>query len=170
MYMYICIHICIHMFINGDLPHLEYPGPVLIKQKLTAVPSPHSSWKMFDMLYSRALNKMLQNLYLNANFDGCWEVHVLSLQWPINCKNTRLPLILMITLSAFLKVWWTTLLAIYASMHKHMHIQKRFCWYFENSYCSECLDRQQTSKITNLALTLASVTLLKGFVRHAQWY
>ena len=26
------------MFINGDLPHLEYPDPGLLKQKLTAVP------------------------------------------------------------------------------------------------------------------------------------
>ena len=60
------------MFINGDLPHLEYPGPSLLKQKFTAVPPPGSSRKMFniDTLYSMALNKMLLNLYLNANFDG----------------------------------------------------------------------------------------------------
>ena len=58
------------MFINGDFPHLEYPGPGLIKQKLTAVPLAGSSRKMFDMLYSMALNKMLLTLYLNANFDG----------------------------------------------------------------------------------------------------
>ena len=44
-----CLHWEVH--INGDLPHLEYLGPVLIKQKLTAVPPPGSSRKMFDTLY-----------------------------------------------------------------------------------------------------------------------
>ena len=39
-----------YVFINVDLPDLEYPGP--------------------SMLYSMALNKMLLNLYLNAIFDG----------------------------------------------------------------------------------------------------
>ena len=59
------------MFIYGDLPVLEYPGPNLLKQELTAVPpqDPGSSQKMFDTLYSMALSKMLLNLYLNANFD-----------------------------------------------------------------------------------------------------
>ena len=58
------------MFINGDLPDLEYPGrpstSQLVKQKLTAPPG--SSWKMFGMLYLMVLKKMLLNLYLN--FDG----------------------------------------------------------------------------------------------------
>ena len=48
----------------------RFATSVLIKQKLTAVPPPGSSRKMFDTLYSMALNKMLLNLYLNANFDG----------------------------------------------------------------------------------------------------
>ena len=43
---------------------------MIFKQKLTAVSPPGSSQKMFDTLYSMALNKMLLNLYLNANFDG----------------------------------------------------------------------------------------------------
>ena len=58
------------MFINGDLPDLEYPGPSLLKQKLTAVPPLGSSRNMFDTLYSMALKKMLPTLYLNVNFDG----------------------------------------------------------------------------------------------------
>ena len=58
-----------HVVKHGDLPHLKYPGPGLLKQKLTAVPPPGSSRKMFDMLYSMTLNKRLRNLYLNANFD-----------------------------------------------------------------------------------------------------
>ena len=71
----------IYMFIDGDLPHLEYPAPGLLK--LTAVPPAGSSRKMFDALYSMALNKMLLNLYLNANFDGvlrssCPEYHSLQ--------------------------------------------------------------------------------------------
>ena len=41
-----------------------------VKTKLTAVPPLGSSRKMFDMLYSMVLKKMLPNSYLNANFDG----------------------------------------------------------------------------------------------------
>ena len=68
-----------YVFINGDLPDLEYPGPSLLKQKLTAVPPPGSSQKMFDTLYSMALNKMLLNLYLNANLDGVLRSSCLEL-------------------------------------------------------------------------------------------
>ena len=35
LYIYTHTYVFVCVFINGDLPHLEYPGPVLIKQKLT---------------------------------------------------------------------------------------------------------------------------------------
>ena len=45
-----------------------------------------------------------------------------------------------------------------------MRVKESFCCYFENSYCPECPDRQQTANCTNFALSLASFAFFENYV------